>query len=274
MKRLGLLLGLTLGLCALGIGVPMTSRAAGTNGENTPWDLLKNTLFGDRAIQEGPDGIIQLDVPLRPDNGAAVPISIKSAAPQSPERYVKNVFLIVDNNPEPMVASFHLTPESGLADLATNIRIMMFSHVRAIAEMNTGELFMSSKFVKASGGCTPPPRVAEAVASAGMGKMELRAQNDSLLNQPNWLQLIITHPNHTGFQYDPVKGYPIPPHFINRLAVTYGDATILTAETGIAISEDPSFRFYFIPRERGTIKAEAKDSKNFAFTTSVDVTPK
>jgi sulfur-oxidizing protein SoxY len=273
MRRPKLILGLAFGLCALGIGVTLSARADDSDIHSARWSQLKNHLFGDRSIQDGSGGIIQLEVPLRPDNAAAVPIAVKSSVPQSPDRYVKNVFIVVDNNPEPLVGTFHLTPDSGLADLATNIRVQTHSSVRAIAEMNNGELFMSSKFVKASGGCAIPPPVT-ATVPAHLGQMLIRTQGATILNQPNWVQLVITHPNHTGMQYDLFKGFLILAHFIEKITVSYGDNTILTAETGISISEDPNFRFYFIPRAASVLRAEVKDSKGLTFTTSVEVTAK
>ncbi len=274
MRRPKLILTLALGLCALHLGGAIGAKANDLDNESARWSQLKSHLFGDRAIQEGPGGVIQLDVPPRPDNAAAVPIAVKSAVPQTPDRYVKNVLIVVDNNPEPLVGTFHLTPDSGLADLATNIRVQTHSPVRAIAEMNDGELFMSSKFVKATGGCAAVPAPTSAAASSDLGQMLIRAQNDSALNQPNWMQLIITHPNHTGLQNDFLTGLPISAHFIKSLTVKYGDITIMTAETGISISEDPSFRFYYIPRGPGAIKAEVTDSRGLTFTKSVELTPK
>lgn len=232
---------------------------------------MRTKLFGERFIREGPGGVIQLEVPSRPDNAAAVPISIKSAVPQSLERYVKNLFIVVDNNPEPLVGTFYLTPESGLGDLATNIRVMTHGPVRAIAEMNNGDLFMSSQFVKASGGCAIAPSQSVATASESVGQMLMRAQYGGILNQPHWLQLIITHPNYTGLQHDAVKGHPIPAHFIKALTVRYGDTTIMAAVTGISISEDPTFRFYYIPRGPGAVKAEVTDSRGLTFTRSLEL---
>ncbi len=266
------MLALTLGLSMLG-GLTLRSRADDSEFQTARWIDLKKHLFGDRPIQEGPGGVIQLEVPLRPDNAATVPIAVKSAVPQSPDRYVKTLFIVVENNPVPLAGAFHLTPDSGLAELGTNIRVQTHGPVRAIAEMNNGELFMSSKFVKASGGCAIPPPVT-ATASAHLGQMLIRTQGATILNQPNWVQLIITHPNHTGMQYDLFKGFLILAHFIEKITVSYGDTTILTAETGISISEDPNFRFYFIPRAASVLRAEVTDSKGLTFTTSVEVTAK
>ena len=273
MDRPALVLALTLALCAMAFGGVMNAAAADSNLQRAGWGELRGKLFGERSISEGSGQVIQLEVPLRPDNAATVPISVRSVITQSPDRYVKLIFIVVDNNPEPLVAALTLTPESGLADLATNIRVEAHSPVRAIAEMNTGELFMSSKLVKAAGGCAAVSGEVSASPSPDLGQILIRTQNGSDLGRPNWMRLIITHPNHTGLQVDPVKGDPIPAHFVKNITVSYGERTILKAETGISISEDPSFRFFYIPRGPGVIKVEIKDSTGLTFTKSLEITP-
>src|SRR3989304_6395923 len=111
------------------------------------WSPLKQTLFGDRPLQEG---MIRLEAPEVAEDAAIVPVSITIDAPQLPERYVKTLHLIVDRNPIPIAAIFHLTPESGRANLSTRIRLQTFSPVRAIAEMNDGSLYLSARLVPAA----------------------------------------------------------------------------------------------------------------------------
>ena len=64
--------------------------------------------------------------------------------------------LVVDANPAPVAAVFNMSPENGVATISTRLRINAYSHVRAIAETSDGELFMATRFVKASGGCSAP----------------------------------------------------------------------------------------------------------------------
>ena len=122
------------------LALALVWSAGGAWAANLPdtWSPLKQALFGDRPLQEG---MIQLEAPEVAEDAAIVPVSIKVDAPQSAERFVKTVHLIVDRNPIPIAAIFHLTPESGLANLSTRIRLQTFSHVRAIAEMNDGSLY-------------------------------------------------------------------------------------------------------------------------------------
>mgnify|MGYP003585816711 FL=1 len=124
---------------------------------NATWQQMRTTMFQDRAITTPADAVLTLEAPERAQDAAIVPISIRTHVEQRPERYIERVYLMIDNNPSPMGATFHFTPTSGRADIETRVRIDAYTHVRAIAEMNTGELYMATRFVKASGGCSAPP---------------------------------------------------------------------------------------------------------------------
>ena len=89
---------------------------------------------------------VSLDAPVRAEDAAIVPIAIKTRFPQTPERYIDKIYLIIDNNPSPISAIFKFTPHSGRADIETRVRIDEYTHVRAIAETNDGGLHMSTPF--------------------------------------------------------------------------------------------------------------------------------
>lgn len=61
---------------------------------------------------------------------------------------------------------------------------------------------------------------------------------------------------------------------VTNLSVSFADKPIFTAETTIANSADPNFRFYFTPRGSGALKAEVKDSRGQTFTASLEVAPR
>src|SRR5690606_3862735 len=124
---------------------------------NATWQQMRTTMFQDRAITTPADAVLTLEAPERAQDAAIVPISIRTHVEQRPDRYIERVYLMIDNNPSPMGATFHFAPTSGRADIETRVRIDAYTHVRAIAEMNTGELYMATRFVKASGGCSAPP---------------------------------------------------------------------------------------------------------------------
>jgi sulfur-oxidizing protein SoxY len=181
------------------------------------------------------------------------------------------VYLVIDHNPSPLGAVFTFAPDSGRADLETRVRIEEYTHVRAIAELSDGKLYMASRYVKASGGCSAPAGKDQAAALARLGKMKIRVDNAVALNQPNQAQLMISHPNNSGLAMDQLTRLYVPAHFVRRIDVSYAGKPILTAEVDFTISENPNFRFYFIPRTEGELKAEVVDSNDLKFESSISV---
>jgi len=274
-RRLGAgLVGVLTGLWLASAGEPLAARAADEGLGSGRWSELRSRLFGDRPIQEDSGGVIRLDVPSRPDHAAAVPVVVRATFPQSRERSIKTLFVIVDNNPDPLVGIFHLTLESGLADLATNIRIQEQGPVRAIAETSNGELYMSSREVKAAGGCAGASQQGATDAVPALGEVRIRVENESVRHRPNWAQVLVRHPNHTGLQLDPTTGQSIAADFIKTITVRFNDRPVLVAKTGISISEDPTLRFYYLPREPGTLTADVTDSKGRTVRSALPISPR
>jgi sulfur-oxidizing protein SoxY len=60
-------------------------------------------------------------------------------------------------------------------------------------------------------------------------------------------------------------------YFIRKVAVTYAGKPVMTANVNFSISENPNFRFYFVPRGSGELKAQAEDTKNKQFEGAVAV---
>ena len=52
-------------------------------------------------------------MPAVAEDGRIVPVIIESDLPMTADRYVKAVHLIVDHNPDPHLAAYHLTPALG-----------------------------------------------------------------------------------------------------------------------------------------------------------------
>jgi len=240
---------------------------------DTPqWTETRRALFQERSIQEGADAVVQLDVPARPDDAAAVPVLIRIKSPQTTGSFVKNIYVVIDRNPEPLAGVFRLTRDSGLAEVQTRLRVETHSPMRAIAEMSDGGLYMSARLVKAAGGCAAPPVMA--TVPADLGRIQVRTQEKLVLNEPNWAQLIVVHPNHTGFQRHPLTTLPISAHYVTDIAVSFNGTPVLTAQTTIAMSEDPDLKFYFTPREAGNLTVTVKDSRGKSWAQSLEVGPK
>ncbi|HSD54072.1 MAG TPA: quinoprotein dehydrogenase-associated SoxYZ-like carrier [Burkholderiales bacterium] len=235
------------------------------DSETAIWKKLQRSLFENRPVASDARGIIELVTPVRAEDAAVVPVAIRTKLTQRPERYVRRIYLIVDKNPSPLAAMFELTPESGRADLETRIRIEEYTHVRAVAELSDGTLFADTRFVKASGGCSAPAGKDPAAAAARVGRMRLTVEGNVSYNQPALAQLMIGHPNDSGLVMDQLTRHYTPAYFVRSIKVTYAGKPILTAEVDFSISENPNFRFYFVPAGDGELKAEAVDTKELRF---------
>ena len=168
-----------------------------------------------------------------------------------------------------MAAVFRIGEGSGVSRISLRLRVNDYSVVRAIAETAGGKLLMAETYVKATGGCSAPAVRNPQEAKATMGVMKLRQfppEAGAPANGKRELQLMIRHPNHSGFQMDQLTRYYIPPHFINKVNLSQDGLTILSMEGGISISEDPNFRFDYLIRSASPLKAEAVDTEGNVFS--------
>lgn len=259
---------LIMGIATLLMSFSFNSQAA--TPDEPLWPSLKTAYFGDREIRENADDVLILEAPIRAEDAAIVPISVKSVQPQTADKYIKNIHIIIDNNPMPYSANFHLSPALGDIDIATRVRIDQYTDMRAIAEMNDGSLHMVSKFIKASGGCSAPAGKDMEAAMARLGKMQIRMR-DASIGETTQAQVVVSHPNNSGLQFDQqTRGY-IPPHYVKEIVIDFEDENLITLEAGISISEDPSIRFNFTPQKHGVLKAMVSDSKEMTYSTDKQI---
>lgn len=235
------------------------------------WAKIKAQLFGQRKIEPNADSLIEFDVPVRAEDAAIVPVSLRTRMVATPERFVSKLYLIIDRNPSPISAVFSFTPESGRADIETRVRVEQYTPIRAIAELNTGELYMAARFIKASGGCSAPAGKDAEAALANLGKVRLRVDPEVRFNEPNLAQLMISHPNTSGLAMDQVSRLYAPAYYVRSVAVSYGGKPVFSADVDFSISENPHFRFYFLPQAPGELKAEVLDTRDKSFVARLAV---
>jgi sulfur-oxidizing protein SoxY len=137
--------GLALSRRVLAEPVKAAARMAGSRGPDDEMiDAVRQLLkakFGDRKIQYGH---VQFDIPADAPDGRAVPAIMDIDLPITPDSYVSAYYLMVDHNPDICLATYHLTAASGEGPIETRIKMRRTSYVRAIAEMNTGELWSAA----------------------------------------------------------------------------------------------------------------------------------
>ncbi len=234
------------------------------------WQGIRTNLFQTRLI-DNKQPAVMIDIPKRAAFGATVPLSIRAQVAQTPQSYIKKMYLVVDKNPSAVAAVYTLAPDIGQADIETRIRVNEYSHVRVIAEMNDGKLSMASKYVKVSGGCSAPPNKDAAQHKRDLGKIKWRLPDKIFANQTTPVQLQVSHPNNTGFEMDHITVMTIPPHYVSKMIVTYSGKPVISAETDFSISESPYIAFNFVPKGDGELKAEILDSKEMKFEKSAPV---
>lgn len=255
----------------LAAGAATAADAAPDNSEQPSeiWPDLRETLYGDRPVVDGA-GIVTLDAPYRAHDPAVVPIEIRVAPPEG--RRVAGLTLIVDENPAPVAATFALHEAMGGAvALTTRVRVNAYSNVRAVAELDDGTLMQSARFVKATGGCAAPASKDMAAALAALGKMKVRRFDGGASGPQSHApgrreaQVMIRHPNNSGFQLDQVTQLYIPAYFIHRIEVAQHGAPIFTMTGGISLSEDPAIRFEYMDDGSGELAVSAEDTDGGVF---------
>ena len=257
----------------LWLAVAGAGAAQDIDPEASPvWQKVRADLFGDSRIEPA-DKVLLLQSPKRAEDAAVVPIAIRALLPQTSDRYVETLWLIVDNNPSPISAVFHLTPDGGRADIETRIRVEQYTHVRAIARLSDRKLYMAANYVKASGGCSAPANRDAAASSASLGKMRLRVDDAVSPQRPALVQLMISHPNESGLAMDQVtRTYPAA-HFVRTVEVNYRGKLLLSGEVDFTISENPNFRFFVLPGDGGELEAKATDNQGLEFTAKLTLDP-
>jgi sulfur-oxidizing protein SoxY len=240
------------------------------HGDTSPeWEALRPKLFQNRPIQAG-QSRVQVIVPLRAAYGATVPVKMVAKLAQRPELYMKRLHIVIDKNPSPIAAVLELTPELGQADFETRLRVDEYSHIRVITEWSDGALHMDSRYVKVSGGCSAPPNRDH---PENIGKTAFKLPEGLKMGAPTAADVTVTHPNDTGFELNNITVMFIPPHFVRSLKVSYAGRKLFDAELDFSISENPSFRFNFVPKSEGELKAEVEDSKEGRFVGRLQVRP-
>jgi sulfur-oxidizing protein SoxY len=253
------------------VGLAGSVRAAIATGDNPDaspiWHKLREQLFEKRPIALATDAQLSLSAPKRAEDPGFVPIAVRSGLGAS----VRKLTLLIDNNPSPIAALIDLPADGALPDIETRVRVDEYSFVRVIAETRDGQLFMATRFVKASGGCSAAAGGDEAAIAAALGRMRFQADAAPVEGQLLSVQWMMSHPNHSGMAMNQHTRQFTPAHFVRDVRLFQGDRLLLQADLDFAISENPTLRFRFAPRGTANLRAEVTDTRDrhFAGTTAL-----
>ena len=108
-------------------------------------------MIGDKKTKTGR---IKMELPQIAENGNTVPMGFEVESPMTESDYVKAVHIFAEKNPQPYVATYRFTPDSGKAKVSTRMRLRKTQNVVAVAEMSDGSVYMVKTPVKVTiGGC-------------------------------------------------------------------------------------------------------------------------
>lgn len=239
------------------------------------WNELKPDVFGERVIYDG-RGIIELSAPLRPDDQAAVPVSV--AAKLDDGRTIKSVSVIIDENPSPVAAVFTIGAKRTHIEIGANFRFNSATDVRAVVEASDGQLYMVTRHVKFAGGqaaCSAPPQgdPEEIVANMGQMQLEHAAAPAAVSQIEPKAKLIISHPNHTGMVLDQISLLYIPLLMVTQVEVHQGDELVFALAGSISLSQNPSLSFDYRVNGASKLNVMVRDSDESEWSAAFPVGP-
>lgn len=219
------------------------------------WQYLQPQFYAGRDIGLADEAYMSLEAPANTPDPAATPLTLRFG--DAALGHIKQIRVIIDNNPSPVAATFDLASGARVAEIGMRLRIDRFTSVRAIAESTDGRLEMRSSWVNASGGCSAPP---SATTAGTVGDIRFRPSPDS-----KSMLVSIRHPNYSGFQIDPRSGEPIESHYVAHIRFSTDGHTLLDADTGISLSENPTLRIASDQPLAAPVTVDVVDSRNGHF---------
>lgn len=139
----------TSGLFGVPLSVAQAAEEAAAPAVDMDALIAKQVGAGAIAMEK-----VTLDIPATAENAALVRMPVVVDHPMEAGNFIQTVSLFIDNNPNPFIAQFELTPETGKAALEFRARMAKSSKVRVVAKSNTGKLYGLVKEIQvAAGGC-------------------------------------------------------------------------------------------------------------------------
>jgi sulfur-oxidizing protein SoxY len=256
-------IALAAGLASGLVGSANFGAFADPASQNDPWPAMVRDIFQGRELADGAR-VLAIEMPGRAEDAAIVPLTIRSTLPSSDSRQVRSFTVVIDENPAPVAAVFHIGPGAIVPAISTRVRVNSYTSVHAVAELSDGTLHAVSTYVKASGGCSAP--AAKNADRAGFGQLRFRQfAGSATTGNMREAQIMVQHPNNSGLQMDQVTRLYVPAFFVQSIKIWQGEDLLLAIEGSISISEDPNMRFTFLSNGSGPIRAEVIDTKQHVF---------
>ncbi len=142
---------LLLGFGVAGAAAVLLAHGSAPAQADDGWEAALKKVIGDAEPIEGK---VTLDMPEIAENGNTVPFSISVDSPMTEQEYVKAVHVFSTGNPQPVVATFHFSPQSGKAAVSSRMRLAKTQDIVTVAELSNGKFALAKRTVKVTiGGC-------------------------------------------------------------------------------------------------------------------------
>ena len=115
--------------------MPMLAARPARGQQPDSLDALARKITGGAPVRPGR---VTVDTPRLADNGHSVPLTVSVESPMSAADHVRSITLLSERNPRPVMATFHLGPQSGRGQVATRVRLNGSQRVRALAHLSDG----------------------------------------------------------------------------------------------------------------------------------------
>ena len=239
------------------------------------WKDLKQLVFKDKTIEKL-HGIVKIKAPYRATDDRRVPVGV--SAKLKPGQSIKEVTIIIDENPMPVSATVTMEKRRTEFEFSTFMRFNGPSPLRVVLETDDGKFYMSETYVKTSGlgACASPPVGNPDELLADIGKMELfdkpKKEATRLASQSRRdAHLKIKHPNLTGLQLDQITLRYILARFVKTIEVSQGNEKLFSVRGGISISQNPEISFDYLSNGSNELKFDVTDTDKTNFKQSFPI---
>ena len=138
-------------LCGAATAVGLPCGALLRDAQASPKDAKKLLADLTGGVEQQRGGVT-ITLPAATDQARHVPMRVSVESPMTAEDHVKAIHVVAERNPTPAVASFHLSPANGKAEISTRIRLLQTQVVVAAAEMSDGTVRIGKARCKITGG--------------------------------------------------------------------------------------------------------------------------
>lgn len=88
-------------------------------------------------------GGVEIELPQIAENGNSVPMRVRVASPMTAQDHVTAIHIIAERNPRPLVATFHMGPQSGRGEVSTRVRLAGTQKVTVLAQLSGNRFRMA-----------------------------------------------------------------------------------------------------------------------------------